>query len=92
MAPDADILGVEEDGFLTHLRWVICSSPVMSGRILRFRYLSGAGAPGRQFLSSSLTMPRGNDIFGESFTRPLLTSPVPEPSPQLVPARPAAAR
>lgn len=82
VAPDADILGVEEDGFFDAFALGDLLEPgdVLGGFSVSFTY-RGAGAPGRQFFEFFAYDAQGNDIFGESFTRPLLASPVPEPSP-----------
>lgn len=84
VAPNASILGVEEDGFfdIFSALGIAPGDPLIGGFSVIFAF-NGSGVPGSQFFEFFGTDTVGNDITGSSFTQ-LMGGPQPAPEPGIL--------
>ncbi len=85
VAPDANILGVEEDGFydlFNPLDVITPGSPLLGGFSVTFAF-NGSGTPGSQFFEYFGVDGSGQVISGSSFTQ-LINAPQPVPEPGML--------
>ena len=85
VAPDADILGVQEDGFFDLFNpfdVIEPGAPLISGFSVTFAY-TGSGTPGSQFFEYFGVDASGAAISGSSFTQ-LLVGPAPVSEPGML--------